>query len=78
MTPARIRLCVSESERYLSATTETKFWLTHLFKQSIGYQGGGDGKRKVASMVIERRSVIEASKKLSGAAEADSEQAIDM
>ncbi|KAF8430493.1 hypothetical protein BGX38DRAFT_1146881 [Terfezia claveryi] len=61
-------------------TPELKLKLIHLCI-SESYQGGGDVRRKVTSIVIERKGVIEARKKLSGVAEAaatDLDQAIDM
>jgi len=78
-----IRLCVCESDRYLAATSESEFWqyLTPLFKQSIGYHGGGgDVRRKAISMIMERKGVLETRKKLSGVVESastDLDQAVD-
>lgn len=76
-----IRRCLNNRERYLEASLEVPFWqyITALFKDTTGYQGA-DVRKKVTSMVGERKGNIESSKTLSGVAVraiSDLEQAID-
>ena len=76
-----IRLCINNGERYLEPGSEIPFWqyISALFKDITGQQGA-DVRKKVQSMVGDRKASIEAQKTLSGVAIApitDLEQAIN-
>ncbi|KAF8421900.1 hypothetical protein BGX38DRAFT_1279934 [Terfezia claveryi] len=76
-----ICLCTNNGERYIEESLETTFWqyITILFKGITSHQGA-DVRKKVMSMVSERKASLEARKQFTGVAlppVIDLKQAID-
>ncbi|KAF8446958.1 hypothetical protein BGX38DRAFT_1143062 [Terfezia claveryi] len=76
-----MRICTNNRERYIEESSEPAFWqyITALFKQETGHQGA-DVRKKVTSIVGDRKADIAARKMLSGVAlpaATDLEQATD-